>query len=153
MTPSTNDKNVASHRDHVVTYTIVALIVAGVAVAGVLTFSYKRQSAQADEKAAQLQQRWAELGLKSTLGRSSIVRLYGTDGGAVCDTSSRDLSQALLRTALANGAAGPGQRPVVVDRKLLEGERAVVEVYCPDKLSDFDSFANDLKYAHVTGDD
>jgi hypothetical protein len=146
------DIHAVSHRDHLVTYTILALIITAVAVAGLLRFSYQQRSEEAEQKAAQLQQLWTQLGLTSTLSRSSLVRLYGTDGGAVCDTSSRTLSQALLRTALANGAAGPGQRPVVVDRQVVAGERAVVQVYCPENLGDFDEFANNLKYSHVAFD-
>ncbi len=50
---------------------------------------------------------------------------------------------------VANGAAGPGMRPVIADTRIVQGQLAVIEVYCPDELEDFKSYISDLKYDDV----
>ena len=138
-----------SHRDHLVLYFILAGLLAVLAIVGAFTYGYERRTEAAEAKAVQLEQHWRAIGLRAPANRDVLIRLYGTDGGAVCDTSGDALTEALLRTALANGAAGPGQRAVIIDRDVLAGERAVVEVYCPDRLDDFDEFINGLDFDDV----
>jgi hypothetical protein len=41
---------------------------------------------------------------------------------------------------------------VIVDRDLVAGERAVVEVYCPGRLAKFDHFVDGLKFRNVIRD-
>jgi hypothetical protein len=142
----------ASHRDHVVLYAVLAGLLAGLAIAGAFTYGYEQRTEAAEAKAVQLEQRWSAIGLRAPANRDVLTRLYGVDGGAVCDTSGHALTEALLRTALANGAAGPGQRAVIVDKDVVAGERAVVAVYCPDRLDDFDEFINGLTFDDVVRD-
>ena len=73
--------------------------------------------------------------------------MLADDGGAVCADPSGFLNQALARVNMANGAAGPGQRPVIVPQNVVEGERLVIEVYCPEHLDEFNEFVNSNKYA------
>ena len=138
-----------SHRDHLVLYSVLAGLFTVLAIVGAFTYGYEQRTEAAEAKAVQLEQHWRALGLGAPANRDVLVRLYGTDGGAVCDTSGDALTQALLRTALANGAAGPGQRAVIIDKDVLAGERAVVEVYCPDQLDDFDEFTNGFDFDDV----
>jgi hypothetical protein len=141
-----------SHRDHLVLYLILAGALLAVIIVGLFTYNYNKQTQAAENKAAQLERRWHAVGLQPPANRDVLIRQYGSDGGAVCDTSSDALTQALLKTALANGASGPGQRAVIVDKDVVAGERAVVEVYCPDRLANFDRFTRGLKFRNVIRD-
>jgi len=146
MTTPTSE---ASHRDHIVLYLIVAGVFLALLIIGLFTYQSNMQTQAAIDKATQLELRWLALGLQAPANRDVLVRQYGTDGGAVCDTSNEPLPQALLKTALANGAGGPGQRAVIVDRDVVAGERAVVEIYCPGRLANFDNFISGLKFKNV----
>ena len=68
---------------------------------------------------------------------------------AVCDDPSGSLSKAIFLGQLMNGAAGPGMRPVIADTRIVAGQLAAIEVYCPDELEDFKSYVSDLKYDDV----
>jgi hypothetical protein len=137
------------HRDHLLLYTIVGVALVVLFVVAVVRFNYQKDGEDADAKAAQLEQKWTALGLRIPENDDVLVRLFGTDGGPLCDTSDDHLSQGLLRLAFANGASGPGQRAVTVDEQIIQGERAVIEVYCPENLEDFDDFVNDLDFDNV----
>ena len=50
-----------------------------------------------------------------------------------------------------NGAAGPGMRPVIADTRIVAGQLAAIEVYCPDELEDFRQYVDDLRSEQVTG--
>jgi hypothetical protein len=52
---------------------------------------------------------------------------------------------------LTNGAAGPGQRPVIVDNNALRGQLAIVKVYCPQHLERLQQIVDGLKTANVAG--
>ena len=40
-------------------------------------------------------------------------------------------------------------RPVIADSRVVKGQLAVIEVYCPDELEDFKNYVSDLKYDDV----
>jgi hypothetical protein len=80
------------------------------------------------------------------------VRTFGTDGGAVCDNPGESLGKAVLFDQFANGASQVGRRPVIVDRRLLQGQILILETYCPDELEDFREDFDDLKTDDVIGD-
>ena len=77
------------------------------------------------------------------------MRVLGDDGGAVCANPNKALSRATLLTQLANGASGPGARPVIADSRVVQGQVLIIQVYCPDELEEFQEFADDLKTADV----
>jgi len=79
------------------------------------------------------------------------VRVLGTDGGATCENPNDALSRAVLFTQLANGAAGPGARPVIVDSKVFRGQLLVIQIYCPDELPQFQQPVESLRAARVAG--
>jgi hypothetical protein len=81
--------------------------------------------------------------------KESIVRVFGDDGGAMCESPSSALKRALYSGMLMNGAAGPGARPVKVSRSLVDGELLALGVYCPSQVDDFQRFVNDQHYADV----
>ena len=116
-------------------------------IIGLFTFSSANKSRKADEKADQLIAAFEKAGAYRVPSKDQVVRVLGDDGGAVCDDPGSSLRQATLYSMISNGAAGPGMRPVVADTRALKGQLAVIQVYCPDVLEDFKSYASDLKYA------
>ncbi|TRW45516.1 hypothetical protein FJ693_09335 [Georgenia yuyongxinii] len=121
---------------------VVLLIV--LAVVALLTFRGARQTAEAQEKADQLIASLEDAGAR-TPSQEAIVSVLGTDGGAVCANPNDALSRSVLLAQLSNGAAGPGIRPVIVEQRLFQGQRLIMEVYCPQYLEEFQQFVDDLK--------
>jgi hypothetical protein len=66
-----------------------------------------------------------------------VVRVLGDDGGAICDDPNSALKKAILYGQLTNGAAGPGIWPVIADNRVVQGELAVIKIYCPQELPEF----------------
>ena len=118
------------------------------AVIALITFSAAHSTAKAKDKADQLTAALQEAGAR-TPSQDQIVRVLGDDGGAICDDPGAALRRATLYGLLTNGAAGPGQRPVVADRRVVEFQLLVVKTYCPDELEDFQKAVDDLDYADV----
>jgi hypothetical protein len=79
------------------------------------------------------------------------VRVLGDDGGATCANPNKALSRATLLSLLANGATGPGARPVIADSRAVKGQLLIIKIYCPDQLADFQAFVDDLKTDAVVG--
>ena len=46
---------------------------------------------------------------------------------------------------MTNGADFVGRRPVIIDRRILQGEALILQTYCPDKLQDYKDKIDDLK--------
>jgi hypothetical protein len=128
--------------------TSVVLLVA-LAVVAVLTFREGRQSAEAEEKADQLIASLEAAGAQPP-SQEAIVSVLGTSGGAVCADPNDALSRSALLAQMTNGAAGPGLRPVIAQRVLVEGQLLIMEVYCPGELEEFQQFVDDL-YLEDTG--
>ena len=79
--------------------------------------------------------------------------MLGRDGGAMCQDPNGALSRAMLQAQLSNGAGGPGQRPVIADTDVVQGETLAISVYCPDKLAEFTRYVkNTLTFDDVVHD-
>jgi hypothetical protein len=76
--------------------------------------------------------------------------VLGNDGGPVCADPASALQRAAASGQLSNGAGGPGTRPIIADRRIVEGELAIIAIYCPDQLSEFEEFVDDLRTADLT---
>jgi hypothetical protein len=127
-----------------------AWIVLGVFVLiALFSFSSARATRQANEKADQLLTTLQDAGVERLPTKEQIVRVLGDDGGAVCDEPGHALRQATLHTMMSNGAAGPGQRPVIADSRVIQGMVAVLQVYCPDELEDFQERVADFNFDNV----
>src|SRR5690349_24933842 len=84
-----------------------AWIILGVfIVIGLFTFSSANKSRKANDKADQLITVLNDAGAKHVPSKDQIVRILGTDGGAVCDDPGNALRKATLYSMIANGAAG-----------------------------------------------
>lgn len=131
---------------------ITALVVLGVlVVAGLIAFNSARETRNAEEKADELIAALEDAGAR-TPDRDQIVRVLGEDGGATCENPNDALSRAILLSQLSNGATGPGARPVVADSRVFQGQKLIIEIYCPDELDDFNEFVDDLETDDVAGE-
>lgn len=121
-------------------WAVIVLMVLGALV----VFNAARETTQAQQKADELIAALEDAGAR-TPDRDQIVRVLGDDGGATCKDPNAALSRATLLSQLANGASGPGARPVISDSKVFQGQLLIIEVYCPEELEDFRQFVEDLE--------
>lgn len=134
-----------SPRHRSVLYVVVSVVLVILAVWAVIAFASARESQQAEEKAEELVQTLEDAGATATPQPEVIARVLGDDGGAVCANPNQALSRATLFGLLTNGTSGPGARPVLVDNTVFRGQLAIIEVYCPDELEDFQQFVDSLE--------
>jgi Tfp pilus assembly protein FimT len=150
MTDRTIPTEPQTSRERNVTYIVVAVLVAGLMVIGLFTYSAAKSTQQANDKADQLIAAIEDAGATAP-SKDQIVRVLGDDGGATCADPNASLTRAILLSQLANGAAGPGARPVIADSRVVKGQLLIIQVYCPDELEDFKKFVDDFKTGNVAG--
>ena len=114
------------------------------AVIGLYTYNGGPENRQAERKAQELTQKFEQAGLPVPAEQDLLVRLLGDDGGVVCANPANALGKAHLLDQLTNGA-NVGRRPVIVDRRVLQGELLILQTYCPDKVKDYQDKIEDLK--------
>jgi hypothetical protein len=146
----TSDTVGPSRAGRFVVYGLLAVVVVTLAVTGLVIYQSGKDSRDADAKADQLVAQLQEFGLR-TPSKETIVRVLGDDGGAVCANPNNALTKAALAAQLVNGAGGPGTRPVLADTRFLQGELAIISVYCPDQLQEFQQYKDSLDTAEVAG--
>ncbi|MFI5897718.1 hypothetical protein ACIA5D_47300 [Actinoplanes sp. NPDC051513] len=137
-----------AQRERRVTWIVLGLIFLGFMVVGVTIFNSNKENQAAIDKAAQLSQELAAAGLPVPASQQ-IYNVLGDDGGAVCAAPANALVKSILYGQLTNGAAGPGQRPIIADNKAVQGVLLIVKVYCPEEAEDFQQVIDDLKFADV----
>ncbi|MFJ6478892.1 MULTISPECIES: hypothetical protein [unclassified Streptomyces] len=121
----------------------IVLLVAFVVV-GLIQYKAVRSTNQALDKANQLTDELVAAGFARP-DPHTLARALGEDGGIVCEDPASALKSALWKINLSNGATGPGQRPVIVDRRAVQAEALVLKVYCPDTLHRIQDEIDDLK--------
>lgn len=132
--------------EHRWVYVGSAVVLVALLVIGLLSFKQVHDTVQADAKANQLATQLEDAGYPVP-DHGTIVRTLGQDGGLLCDDPGNALVKAQAKIAMANGAGGPGQRPVISDSLAINAAEIAVSVYCPDKLGQFKKAYGDLKYA------
>jgi hypothetical protein len=131
----------------ITTYIVLGVIFLILLITAVGTFRTVKTNTGATNKAAQLQEAFGKAGLPVPEA-DDITRVLGNDGGAVCANPTNHLNEAMLQASMYNGATGPGMRPVIATANVVEGERLVISIYCPEELADFNNYVtNDLKFA------
>ena len=118
-------------------------------ILGLITYSSNERTAQAEQKAQELTQKLEDAGLRAPVSDDVFIRTFGTDGGNVCDNPGSALGHATLLSLMTNGASHVGQRPVIVDRRLIQGQLLIMETYCPDELDEFRDKVEDLDFDDV----
>ncbi|MFD5176280.1 hypothetical protein ACFWM1_10755 [Nocardia sp. NPDC058379] len=130
-------------------YITAGVLLVVFALIGLLTFSEIRESTQATTKAEQLHSDLVAAGLPAPEPQV-IADALGEDGGSVCQDPSSPLIKAKYQASITNGAAGPGQRPVIGPRDTTQAVALTIAVYCPDRLSDYLSHLDTLKLDDTT---
>jgi Tfp pilus assembly protein FimT len=133
--PSTNE--------HRIVYIVAGVAVVVLTIIALLTYRSGKSSEQADQKANQFVAAVTAAGGRAP-SQEQVVRLFGDDGGAVCDDPTGSLRKATLFSQLMNGAAGPGMRPVIADNRAVKGQLLAMKIYCPDEVPTFQEFADSL---------
>ena len=124
-------------------YIVSGIVVVALMIIALLTFRSGKESEQAEQMANQLITALTAAGARAP-SQEQVVRLLGDDGGAVCDDPSGSLRKGILLGQLMNGAAGPGMRPVIADKRVVRGQLLVLQIYCPDELPRFQEFVDRL---------
>ncbi|WP_028660036.1 hypothetical protein [Nocardioides insulae] len=132
-------------------YAVVGIAVVVLVIVGLVTFRGVGDARTADAKADELIAAFEDAGLTAP-DKDRVVNLLGDDGGAVCASPNEALNKATFLAQLANGASGPGARPVVVDRLVFQGQVLIMQTYCPEEVEAFQSFVDDLETDEVAGD-
>ncbi|GHG38169.1 hypothetical protein [Streptomyces zaomyceticus] len=131
--------------EHKWIYIGAIVILVGMAIAGLIKYSTVKRDTQTAAKANQLSEDLVAAGYPAP-DTETVEYVLGTDGGAVCEDPGSALTTALQRIQqLTNGATGPGMRPIIADTKAIGAERIVLQVYCPEKVDDFDEAVDELK--------
>ena len=125
-------------------YGAIGAFVVVLLVIGLITYSGNKRSEEATQKAQQLSTELETRGL-GVPDEDILVRTLGTDGGNVCENPATALGKAILTDQLTNGASFVGRRVVIIDDRVIKGEAAILQVYCPDQLEDFQEAVDDLK--------
>ncbi|MGW6424396.1 hypothetical protein ACWF82_17135 [Nocardia sp. NPDC055053] len=137
-----------AHKRRWIYLTAGALLVV-FALIGLLTFDGIRENTQASAKAEQLHSDLLAAGLPAP-EPEVIADALGDDGGSVCQDPSSPLIEANYQASITNGAAGPGQRPVIGPRATTQAVALTIAVYCPDRLPDYLSHLDTLKLDDTT---
>ena len=140
-----------SSRERTWIYVTSCVILGVMVLIAVIAFSSARESARAGEKADELIAALQDAGAVRTPDRDQIIRVLGDDGGATCENPNDALSRATFLSQLTNGATGPGYRPVIANARVAVGQLAIIKVYCPDQLAEFQEFIDDLKTSTTGG--
>jgi len=140
----------STKRSRSIVYIVAMVLLVVFAVVALLNFRTARETQQSLAKADQLIAETESAG-GTAPSREQIARVLGDDGGAVCTNPNDALSRATFLSQLTNGATGPGMRPVIVNARIAVGELAIIKVYCPDQLAEFQEFIDDLKTSNTGG--
>jgi hypothetical protein len=110
----------------------VVLLLAGCSAG--TTSTDEADSADAQQKAAQLQSALAAAGLPQP-STEVLTTLYGADGGVSC----QNVGDLLHTDGLALFGNPSHSRRVPIDPKVIAYDTAVISTYCPDLLQAFQS--------------
>ncbi|WP_406005139.1 hypothetical protein OG440_02390 [Streptomyces sp. NBC_00637] len=127
------------------------VVLVGMMIAGLFTYTQQKATNEAHRKANELNDALVAKGFAAR-NTTNIANTLGADGGPVCDGPNSALRRGLWLIQLSNGASGPGMRPVISDRRILEAGATVIAVYCPEKLEKYKQKINDLKTEDVIRD-
>lgn len=132
-------------------YWVIGGVALVLCVAGLIAYTGQKESERAEQKAQELTHKLEQAGLRAP-DQDVLVRSLGDDGGAVCENAQeglKGLTKALLFDQLSNGASHVGRRPVIADRRVVQGQLLILETYCPDELEEFRDEIQDLEFDDV----
>jgi hypothetical protein len=116
---------------------IIAVLVVALIVVGLVAFAQPNDNAAARAKAVKLEALLRREGLPLPTSLSVFSSSLGTNGGVVCAASGYNLTDAILNQQnSASGGANAGS-VLPVEKAVLNGQLAIIEVYCPSKAAAF----------------
>jgi hypothetical protein len=138
MTASASGPPEATTGDnHTILYWIIGAVLVVLCVIGLITYGAQKTDQEAQQKAQELTQKFQAAGLPVPVDQEIITRQLGADGGAVCHDPANALRRAIFFDQITNGADFVGRRPVTGDRRILQGQVMIMQVYCPSTLQDY----------------
>jgi hypothetical protein len=140
-----------SRRKRFILYGVSAAVLVVLVIAGLIVRRQSTSDSEAQRKAEQLVAALSAAGAQAP-SVDEVIGLLGADGGAVCASPNKALTQAAAQAQMANGSGGPGTRPVIADSRLVYGELLVISIYCPDQLAGFQQFVDELKTSDAAGE-
>ncbi len=135
-----------SSGDHRWLYWVAGAAVVVLLVIGLITFNGEKKDQESQAKAQQLTQKLQQAGLHVPPSQDTIISSLGADGGPVCENPANALGKAALFEQFRNGADFVGVRPVIVDQQVVQGEKLILETYCPEKLPKYEETIAHLEY-------
>ena len=136
-------------RTHRILYLVLAALFVALTAVAAIAYYQHRVDQQGQAKARELQARFTAASLPLPLDLNDIARMFGTDGGAVC--ANPDGAVARWQQGMSNGAAGPGQRPIISDRDIALADTLIIDTYCPSRLPEFKSKIDRFKFDDTAG--
>ncbi|TWD74832.1 hypothetical protein FB561_6266 [Kribbella amoyensis] len=136
----------STKRERRTIYIVIGAALVVLLIIGLITYSAGKSNREAEDKANQLIGALHQAGIQRTPSVEQITGVLGDDGGALCADPSEALSKAILYGMIANGAGGPGARPVIADSRIIKGQLLVIKIYCPDELPKFQQYVDQLEY-------
>jgi amino acid transporter len=127
---------------------LVGLLLVVLAVLGIVVFKQGHDDRIARDRADQLVALYRSHDLAVPVTRKSIIRVFGKDGGAVCDNPNGSLTRAIQNQQLASGG-NVGSRPIRADRRVVTGEELILQVYCPSKLPAYRRYVDSKRFDRV----
>ena len=129
-------------------YWTVGGVLAVLLIIAMVTWNYNKANAEALDKANQLISSYKEAGLTAPRSAENVAEVLGTDGGEVCVAASSDYLLGYIKTRL--GVGGEFYfRPIIVDRRPLQGAALIVKTYCPEEAPRLQEFIDGLKSADL----
>jgi hypothetical protein len=135
-----------NRRLRITSYIVLGVIFLFLVAIALFTFRTAKDNQLAGQKADQLIAELTAQGIKPP-DKDLITRTLGSDGGAICVDPANALKQGIERSSSANGAGGPGLRPVFIAKRMVEAELAAINIYCPEHAAEFTEYINSHTYA------
>jgi hypothetical protein len=146
---SNDDYTGGSKSGDKIVYWVAGGLVLVLVVIGLVSYRGATRDQAANDKADQFIAALQRAGVQRLPSQEQVARVLGDDGGSVCEDPNDALREATLNSIITNGAAGPGLRPIIFDQRLFRGQLAVIAIYCPEALPDFQDYVDDLKTGDV----
>ncbi|HME02126.1 MAG TPA: hypothetical protein VKG38_03745 [Solirubrobacteraceae bacterium] len=127
----------------------VAVLLVILAVVLLLVYKPAPNNHLAQAKAHRVEALYAAHGLTVPADDRTLTSILGTNGGSVCAAPTSALTKAQQDLSYANGGATVGIRPIRADRRVVEGEQIIIQVYCPKNLAALNKYVNAKRYDAV----
>jgi hypothetical protein len=115
---------------------ITALVIALIAVC-LIAFNQPNDNAAARAKAVKLEALLRAEGLPLPTSLSVFSSSLGTNGGVVCAASGYNLTDAILNQQNSASTGAKTGSVLPVEKAVLNGQLAIIQVYCPARAPAF----------------